>query len=171
MEREGGAIAADDGMLRRLALVWDSVNNGWNQWVLSYGPELQMAFLSGLGLGHATWLSMAAALAAALAGVLLLGFLWTAWRGRPAPPDPVRLAYQRLCDKLARQGLVRAPNEGPLDFAARVAQARPDWGPRVQRITQLYVALRYGQGDVKRHRRRLEALVRSFSPRNGRLRG
>ncbi len=170
MERSAGATARDITLPHRLALAWDSINNGWNQWVLSYGPQLQAAFLSGFGFGRASWLGMAIALAVSLAAVALAAFLWIAWRDRP-PRDPVRLAYQRLCDKLARRGFERAPSEGPLDFAQRVAAARPDWGPRVQRITQLYVALRYGEGDAKRHRRRLEALVRGFSPKGDRMRG
>jgi len=38
----------------------------------------------------------------------------------------VQAAWLRLCRKLAKAGLPRAAHEGALDYAARVAAARPD---------------------------------------------
>ena len=94
----------------------------------------------------------------------MLGFLalWLVWR-RPVPPDPVARVYQRFCRKLARTGIVRRGSEGPRDFAARAAFARPSLREAVERITAMYVALRYaGQsiplGEFKR-------AVGAFRPR------
>ena len=56
----------------------------------------------------------------------------------------VERAYATFCERLARIGITRAPNEGPLDFAARTKILRPDLAPSIDAITQHYVALRYG---------------------------
>ncbi|MBT6275409.1 MAG: DUF3488 domain-containing transglutaminase family protein, partial [Chromatiales bacterium] len=40
---------------RRIRLGWDSANDSWNQWVLSYGPTSQRRFLSALGLNANDW--------------------------------------------------------------------------------------------------------------------
>jgi len=51
LSRRGG----DYEWLRRLALNWDTLNIEWNEWVLSYGPDRQKEFLSGLGFGAVDW--------------------------------------------------------------------------------------------------------------------
>jgi len=55
--------------------------------------------------------------------VLLLTALWLL-RGIRRE-DPVRRAWSRFCDKLAREGLARARARAPLDYASRVALALP----------------------------------------------
>jgi hypothetical protein len=77
--------------------------------------------------------------------------------------DPVKLAYQRFCTKLGRKGLPRGPAEGPLQYAARLAQARPDLAPHVDPITRLYVTLRYGRRTDTSTVKELEQRVRQFS--------
>ena len=56
----------------------------------------------------------------------------------------MKIAYLRFCEKLQRAGLPRDPAEGPLDYARRLARARPDLEAPAGAITRLYVALRYG---------------------------
>lgn len=164
LERRDAFGTLHSSLLHRLGLAWDSVDNAWNQWVLSYGPQLQLQLLAGLGFGNLSWLGMATDLAVAVIALLALGFLYMAWRNRPPPSDPVVRLYREFCTKLERLGLSRALNEGPLDFAERIARARPDLATRVRRITRMYIALHYGGAD-RTHRHKLQTLVRGFAPR------
>jgi hypothetical protein len=84
------------------------------------------------------------AVVGAMLGILAL---WLA-RQRPSPVDPVLRVYARFCAKLARTGLARRSCEGPLDFAARVVSTRPLLSEQVERITRMYVALRYADSHV-----------------------
>jgi len=157
--------------LRKLRYLLDAMNNRWDEWVLSYGPQRQLEFLTALGIDNASWKSMALALVV-LTGSLLLGIaLWMLLR-LPASPDPVQRAWLQFCRKLARIGLPRGPGEGPLDFAGRVNAARPVLAAPVNAITELYIHLRYDRpaGDTVVAAARLQRLVRRFPATANRLR-
>ena len=150
-------VQLDATWLRRARLSWDLLNNGWNQWVLGYGQERQSRFLSGIHASLADWTNMAIAMMASVAVLLLATALWMLWRTPQGPADPALAAYLRFCAKLARRGVVRAPQEGPADFAVRASRLRPDLAGPIGRVTRLYVALRYGG----RHPAGLPALRRA----------
>jgi transglutaminase-like putative cysteine protease len=137
---------------------WDAVNNGWNQWVLAYGPDLQKHFVAGVGLDYGNWLQLALVLFVAIGVLLLLIWLALWWRHRAPPPSMVQRNYLRFCRKLARSGLARAGSEGPLDYARRVSRARPDLADAVRVIADQYVGLRYaGAGDARAFLRTVKA--------------
>ena len=154
-ESEGAvaALAMEAGAplhaaLRRLRHALDTVNNSWNEWVLGYGPQRQRDLLRNIGLDAGDWRRMGLALLVALGLTLALV---TGWLLRPRQrADEATRLYARLCRKLARAGLQRAPHEGPVDFAARVAHERPDLALAVGSAIEGYVALRYaaGGGDL-----------------------
>ncbi|HXH03144.1 MAG TPA: DUF3488 and transglutaminase-like domain-containing protein [Candidatus Competibacteraceae bacterium] len=141
-----GFMARRDGSawLRQLALTWDSVDNLWTEWVLAYGPEQQQAFLSELSGMPVRWAEMVTALVVLLG---LLGMVYAAaWWWRCARPrdDELGRVWRRFCARLGRRGLPRRADEGPLDYAERVARARPELAEAVRRIARLYAHLRYG---------------------------
>jgi transglutaminase-like putative cysteine protease len=152
--------------LRRMRYLLDAMNNQWHEWVLSYGPQRQLEFLAALGIHRASWKHMALALLLLVGGLLLGTAMWMLQR-QPVPADPVQRAWLQFCKQLARHGLARRPGEGPRDFAHRVGAARPALADRVDTITALYVALRYGKpaGPAARDTVRLQRLVRLFSAR------
>jgi transglutaminase-like putative cysteine protease len=154
-------VRSDLAWLVHIRLALDSIGFRWNQWVVGYNPERQLSLLSRLGMRAPDWRSMAGALLAG-AGTLLLAF--TAWMLRrvAVPPDPVLAAYRRFCRKLARAGLARRPGEGPRDFARRVSGSRPGLSEAVERITTLYIGLRYGTLDDREAVGRLRRMVREF---------
>ncbi|MBE2294709.1 MAG: DUF3488 domain-containing transglutaminase family protein [Phycisphaerales bacterium] len=158
LARRGGQ--GDYEWLRQLALSWDSLNNSWNEWVLAYGPDRQKEFLSGLGFGPVDWAEMTVAMTVTLGGVGLLFIGWR-WRQR-GPRDPVARAWQRFCARLARHGLTREPQEGPLDFGERVAASRPHAAASARKIAQLYARLRYGPIRTPSDLHLLRHLVRQF---------
>ncbi|HEU5398553.1 MAG TPA: transglutaminaseTgpA domain-containing protein [Gammaproteobacteria bacterium] len=140
---------------------WDALNTGWNQWVLAYGPELQERFYKKVGLDYGDWLQLALVLGGCI--VLTLGGFWLylLWERRRPAMAPVIKDYARFCARLARLGYGRAPHEGPLDYARRVARERPDLEREVLAITDCYIGLRYlDEGDLREFGR----LVRAFKP-------
>lgn len=152
----------DSAWLMQLRMTWDTLNNQWNQWVLGYGQERQYDFLSRLGLEMATREGLIAGLVAGI-GMLLLAIAGFMLGQRKPSIDPVAALYLRFCNKLARTGLARRPNEGPADYSRRVATMRPDLAQSVASISALYIALRYrSRPRPELLRRRFKTLVRSF---------
>ncbi len=146
---------------RQARLSWDLVNHNWNQAVMAFGPEAQEALMRVLGFRAPSWVHLAIvmAFAALLMGLLVAGLVLYQPRAR----DPVRALYARYCAKLARIGLRRNPAEGPRDFAQRAVAARPNLSDQVERITEIYIGLRYGGDDAGRLRE-LRENVRAFRP-------
>jgi transglutaminase-like putative cysteine protease len=140
----------------------DAIKAGWNEWILGYGTRRQHELLALLGVdaGNLRALSMGML---AITGVMLgILALWLA-RRRPLPADPVSILYRRFCAKLARAGVTRRACEGPLDFAARAVSARPPLREPVERITGMYVALRYAGRDIPMGE--FKRAVSAFRPR------
>lgn len=166
-ERDGALrMLAEDGaafaMWRATRQLWDSANYHWSQWVLGYNVERQRGLMESLGLQNLTPSALAAWLAGLISvplGLLALFLLWS-----PAPRrTPAARAYARFCRRLAGVGLARAPHEGPLEFAERIAVARPDLAIKARHIAELYAVVHYG--DRSAAQRALTLAVRDFRPR------
>jgi transglutaminase-like putative cysteine protease len=156
-------VRAPYEFLRQARLTWDYMANAWNQWVLGYTPERQRSLLANVGMDDATWEKLTAILFV-LAGIIVAMFTALALRQMTSRVrDPVKVAYQRFCDKLRRKGLSRAPAEGPVDYARRVERQRPELAPAVDAITRLYVALRYGAESGTAALIELQRRVRQFT--------
>ncbi len=146
--------------LKRARYAWDAVANTWNQWVLGYNPERQLRFLRQFGLKDTNWQSLVVILAA-VSGLMLLGLaLALLFRINARRLDAVQRLYIAYCDAMAKRGASRKSSEGPRDFAARVSIQFPELKDAANRISALYVALRYGKEGTERvtHRARLEEL-------------
>jgi len=139
-------LARDQGSwLAKLRFGISAVNNAWNQWILDYNPSRQENFLKELATAFGDW-RLLAALAACAALAWLARQRWT-WRAR----DPVDTAYLAFCRQLARHGLSKAPDEGPLGLSQRVRQLDL---PRekiaaMTAFLELYGALKYGAPSVQ----------------------
>jgi protein-glutamine gamma-glutamyltransferase len=147
---------------RRLRYSLDAVNSSWDQWVLSYGPELQREVLAALGFNQPTWKTMTVILAL-LVSALLFGIAGWLLIKKPGPSDPLLRAWRRFCTRVARLGIQRRPSEGPRDFSRRIVAARPELERQVNRITEAFILLRYGRPTDPAHRlAQLRRLVRRF---------
>jgi len=133
--------------LRDLRFNLDALANQWNQWVLGYDTERQFAFLTRLGMESITWQKMALNMSAGIGLVIALFALFMLRHLYTRRPDKVQAAWLRLCRKLAGAGLPRAAHEGALDYAARVAAARPELARTILDLAARYSALRYGAAD------------------------
>ena len=139
----------------------DAVNNRWNQWILSYDVRQQRQLLGHLGLSDFNLRSLGIALVLALLVVFAGVYLWL-FRRSAGHQDAARTLYDLFCGKLAKLGIYRAANEGPVDFAARARFRRRDLTGEINSITQLYIDVRYG--DRMEHLDSLKRQVRSFKP-------
>jgi protein-glutamine gamma-glutamyltransferase len=142
---------------------WEALNGWWNERVVGFNYHSQLDLLGKLGfrspgLRDAGWV---------FAATLLAWLAWVSWQlgkggGKP-PPDRLARAYTRLCRKLARIGLPRAPHQGPLAYAQAVIRFRPDLANRVGRLLQVYAELRFGSGSGPTHARDLRAFERAVA--------
>lgn len=156
-------VRGDFELLQRMRLTWDSVTYSWNQWVLGYNPERQRQFLASIGFSDATWQKLAVLLFVFAGLAVLAGALFAFRDLRRARKDAVRAAYERFCRKLARRGLPRHPAEGPLVYARRAAQWKPEAAPAIDTITKRYVALRYGNQTTAEDLLEFERSVSRFA--------
>jgi hypothetical protein len=148
--------------LLKLRFNLDALTNQWNQWVLGYNTERQFAFLTRLGMEDITWQKLALNM---LAGVALLVGIFTLVMLRRLivrQNDPVQAAWLKVCRKLEKAGLPRAPHEGAQDYAARISTARPELTEYIHDIADRYASLRYGGESAEEALTAFKDAVRVF---------
>jgi transglutaminase-like putative cysteine protease len=143
--------------LKNLRLHWDAINYQWQRGVVGFNLERQRDLLRDLGLGAARPWQIVAIAAGVIAvwGAIVLGLA----RRRALRADPASALWSRACRRLARAGLRRSPEEGPLTYAHRAARRWPKWGALFARIGESYSLLRYGPESA--HRSQLIASLRA----------
>jgi transglutaminase-like putative cysteine protease len=146
----------------QLRLSLDAINTSWQRWVLGYNKERQQELLAQFGLEDAEPMQLVGLLALLIA--LIMGLYLIAARQRAPRLDPVQRAYLDFCGKLARSGLVRAPQEGALAFAERGSQQLPLHAAAIRTITGLYLRLRYGDGEDSDLLMELAQQIATFQP-------
>jgi hypothetical protein len=148
--------------LRQIHYAWDAMANNWNQWVLGYSPERQIRFLGQFGLTNVNWQHMVVMLTV-ISGIIVFALaLALLFRMSGQRLDPVQRMYLSYCDILAKRGAPRKLSEGPNDFAARVSRQFPDIRDSVNRISGLYILLRYGGENSKGKLDELRNAIRSL---------
>jgi hypothetical protein len=155
-------------MARHLRLFADSLDAAWQDWVLGFSVEDQMALLKRLRLSEYREYGLVVLMLAAVG--LALGILVVAAMRERRPVDPLQVQYARFCRRMARIGLPRAPHEGPIDYGRRIALARPDLEAAVDRVLAIYVPARYGHADPTQAVTALAQILRDFAPRTHRRR-
>lgn len=149
-------------VLESLRQRWDAMDAAWNEWILGYGPDQQMAMLKSFGIGNPDWRQLTAIMGIVLA-LLLAGLTaWFAWQYRPPRQEEVRRLYDHFVRKLAKQNMDRRQAEGPLDFARRAEATYPQLGAGIRSVTRSYVRLRYENETDPGEIKRLRSLVKSF---------
>ncbi len=150
--------------LTEIRLQLSALGYYWDRWVVGYTPSVQMSLLARyFGDLDRKWLGM----------VMLSGFfsllgvvaIFVLGKRSHALLRPIDREYLRFCQLMARQGLPRSVGEGPLDFAARVAQARPDLAPAMKQVTDTYIRLNYAE-DQPEKTKSLRKAIRVYRFRN-----
>jgi transglutaminase-like putative cysteine protease len=142
----------------------DALRLLWRERILLFNDDSQNKLLEWLHIPEPDGQKLVMVLAAALFLVLF----WLTWQVRreidPARKELLIRSYSKLCAKLAALGLPRLAHEGPEDYAARVAQSRPDLGPAVGALCRQYSRLRYASAPTPLTVGHFDAAVRAFHP-------
>ena len=131
-------------LMLNLIINLDAMTNQWYIWLMGYNTERQFAFIKRMGIEDITWQKLALNM---LAGVALLVGIFTLIMLRRLTvrrTDAVQAAWLKVCRKLEKAGLPRAPHEGAMDYAARVTAARPELEEQIYDLAARYASLRYG---------------------------
>jgi transglutaminase-like putative cysteine protease len=145
----------------------DYMNSKWNRWVMDYDPYGDSDFLARLDIDLETRQGWGQALLIALVGgaaaaALVLVLFRSSLRHRET--DEIARAWTLYCQKLAAIGFPRRPAQGPVEYMVQVAGHRPELQDRLEKITSLYIRLRYGNQGGMRDIESLKALVEKFTP-------
>lgn len=163
----GGAEAAErerrsfwGRTTQKARLLWDSLNYAWQDRVIDFNRESQRDLLERVGLRQSWLLLLMTSIVAVVVAVAIVSW----WLWRPARhADPWMRGWQRVCRRLAKAGVrPSAVNEGPLDFARRVALSRPDLAFQVERMAETYAAGRYGAQNERW--KEFQNLLSKFKP-------
>lgn len=154
-----GRFLRQNPFLSRARLVWDAINNFWNDRIVQYNELKQRALLQSLGVDSTSWRELGIIFAVMLATFFVALSVYLSWHYRSRKRAPVVATYEKLCRKLARAQLQRAPHEGPNDYLERAAAARPELAPVLHEVRVLYNELRYGPAPSDRQLHRLRSLV------------
>jgi transglutaminase-like putative cysteine protease len=118
----------------------DIVNRGWNSLIVQFNVLRQQSLLAPFGIDKAEYYDLIGVLIGSSTLLLALYSWWVLRRPRERG-DALDVAYTALCGKLAKNGIPRAANEGPVSFAARLSELAAE--PSLQGLIERYVGLRY----------------------------
>ncbi len=111
---------------------------------MEFNLRAQFDLLRELGIDSPGWEHLGWAFALGMV-------LWIAWVALTlrrsvarVKPDRIGRAWLRATRKLAKVAPPRTASEGPLDYAQRVAAARPDLAAPVKALAAHYARLRFG---------------------------
>jgi hypothetical protein len=128
--------------LKQARQLWGNVDYNWQRWVINYDNKSQSNFLSSFGINNIKtmiyWMIVAV-------GLITAVLCWFLLYQQPKTADKVLLIYNRFCKKLAKHGLLRGAGEGVKDFAERVKMKLPEQAVEIDRITAVFIKLRYGR--------------------------
>ncbi|MFM8610552.1 MAG: transglutaminaseTgpA domain-containing protein [Burkholderiaceae bacterium] len=130
----GPVAAALDAIAPRFAVVnlrlmWEALNNRWNQWVLNYTQSRQLDLLRSLGFQSPSWQHLGYLLAGTVTLASLLGAAVSLWQRRRVDPWLALLAEARTA--LARRGVAVSAQATPRELAQA---ARQRWGSAAQAL-------------------------------------
>ena len=132
------------GIAQEVEMLVDQANYFWYDRVVQYDELKQQDLFIKLGFFQMSPFKLGA-VGIALFGVPLLGL--SLWLNRKARhPDPAVRLWQSFCARLAKQGVARAPGEGPLDYARRASALLPAQSERIDKAARTYTHYRYGAG-------------------------
>jgi hypothetical protein len=141
----------------------DNANVQWRRWVIGYSQEHQFSLMREFGFDSLSPLRWALVTTLLISIPLLLVTIRLVLAGRKKRSPDIH-AYHLFCKRLARLGIAREIQEGPMAFAKRASTIRPDLTAPISRITALYIKVRYGPKPDKQQIQALVKQVRQFHP-------
>lgn len=158
-EEVPGRTLRQNAVFSKVRQIWDAANTFWNDQVVQFGTDQQRWLLGQLNVTDPRWEYLAGGMVLALLAFFGVLSAYLAWKFKPRARDPVAHVYDQLCRKLAKLGVPRLPYEGPNDYVARAARARPELASKLTEVGEVYVSLRYGPTPLPTQLSRLKFLV------------
>jgi transglutaminase-like putative cysteine protease len=134
----------DYPMLKKLYMNWDAVNNGWNQWVLGYDQDKQLALLKKLINKNIAWEDIGLILVVTMIGLMLF-VSYLLLRNKGIVLNPTNKIYQQFLKNLSKAGVTKLRYEGAISFGHRAAKALPNHAIEILEISALYSSLQYAK--------------------------
>lgn len=132
-------------IVAEIIFLWDSVNDSWNNALISYDRDMQREILSRVSWRYPIWMQL---LALGLAGFVVIGLLLVFYyHFRRRPQDEIFAIYQRVLRRLAKRGVQRRFAEGPIDLLERARNSQ-DLKISVDALEEViddYIDLRFGK--------------------------
>jgi hypothetical protein len=128
--------------LTEIRLQLGAIGHYWDTWVVGYTPSMQMNFLTRY-LGEMDLQRLGLIMLAAFFSLLAIVSLFVLAKRSHKLLQPVDREYLRFCRYLENQGLRRRIGEGPLHYASRVSQSRPELESAINAVTHAYVQMNY----------------------------
>ncbi len=129
--------------LRQLRYGWEAASTQWNRKIIAYDSKRQHDLMGAFGLDDFSPSKAFGAAAIVIALLMAAFYGWAQFSRKDDGLDPLDRAWVRFSARLAPLGLARMPNEGPLDYARRLAAARPADAEALTSICTRYACLRY----------------------------
>ena len=116
-------LLSNNTLFKNVAFLYDSFQNNWNQWVISFNQKKQNELLKSLGFEDisSSNLIMLLVICLTITGAIISWFLLT---HKTVEKNIIQHHYNLFCLKLKRHGLQRQLNEGPVDFENRIYSER-----------------------------------------------
>ena len=136
----------------------DSMQYGWQRWILSYDTKTQIQFLDQL-VGELSLTKLLGLALGLLAGLALSSLIWLGLT-RQAPSEALEhRLYRRFTERLKKHGLERRLEQTPSEFGALAAQALPAQAEKILAFTETYQSLCYS-AEAPQYRSLLKKLRR-----------
>ena len=162
--REQSAWYSRGGIWSALRERFDYLGYWWNRTIIEYTALRQRELMRDFGVDDPDWTFLGKALVASSIVALLVAGAVSRLRRRERR-DELLAAYRAYCDRLAREGVVRGSNEGPVAFGERAAAALPASAEAIRMLSGGFARLRYAQSAVDAAERRLwMSSARRFRP-------
>jgi transglutaminase-like putative cysteine protease len=146
----------------RAQLLIDAVEMQWVRFLISYDFEYQQNLISKFGVQDASRLTFFVIVAIGL-GIFLVILMWSLQR-RSKVKDPVLEEWVLFCEKLAKAGMEKRVNEGPLDLMKRAQAHWPQHQAAIEQVIRQFIVLRYTRDEGSAPGQvRFKELVRAFS--------
>ena len=141
----GSLLARSSGMgrvMQRAQLYWDHLNYLWYERVVQFDEMEQSELFADWGILKYRIRTLI------FFGIVIFGLplliLWLWINRRARHPDPAVREWHALCRRLAKIGVKRESNEGPLAYARRAGLVCPAIAEPLLKAAQLYTQQRYG---------------------------
>lgn len=152
--------------LRKLQFALDTMNLRWEAWFTGYSYFEQKIWLKTLGLIKTDLPAPGILIILTLAGLAIFS-IFLIWLFRPSQtrPDPIHIAWDKFCRKLAGIGLFPEKGQGPVGFAHTCTEKRQDLKPEIQLILDLYTSIRYKKHCPDTTLEELQLRIKKFRPK------